>query len=115
MPRGGVRVGAGRKPGPVPKDKSSVEAFARSVVEDVEVRALLLAQARNGSMPAPMYQLLFHYAYGKPVEQSRDDQVFMEDLLAVVLKHVGSREARAEIRALLEAHEFSATRLSAVA
>jgi hypothetical protein len=89
----------------VPKDKSSVEAFARSVVEDGKVQALILRQAQDGSLPAPMFQMLFHYAYGKPLEQTRpDEQAFTHALLAVVLKHVGSPEARQEVRAVIEAY-----------
>jgi hypothetical protein len=92
-----------------------VEAFARSVVEDAEVRALLLTQARDGSLPAPMYQMFFHYAYGKPIEQRNpDDQAFMESLLAVVLKHGDTPEVRREVSALIEAHA-GGHRLRAVA
>ena len=115
MPRGGARPGAGRPKGSIPKDQSGVEAFARSIVEDATYQTNFKTRAKQGQLAPVLETMLYYYAYGKPVEQSRDDQVFMEDLLAVVLKHVGSHAARQEIRAVLEAHEFSATRLSAVA
>lgn len=115
MPRGGKRFGAGRKPGPVPKNREGIEAFAKSVVEDVEVQALLLAQARKGTLPAPLYQLFFHYAYGRPREQQVDDHALMADLVGAVLQHVDSREGRAEIRAILEKHAAGPPGLRAVA
>lgn len=115
MAHGGKRLGAGRPVGTTRNRQEAIATFARGIVEDPIVQELLRTQAREGSLSVPMFQMLFHYAYGKPQEASRDDQVFMEDLLAVVLKHAGTHEARQEIRAVLEAHEFGAARLSAVA
>jgi hypothetical protein len=74
------------------------------VVEDEKVQALFLKQARDGSLPVPLYQMMFYYAYGRPREQHTDEQAFTQDLLAVVLKHVGSAEAKQEIKAVIEAH-----------
>jgi hypothetical protein len=38
-------------------------------VEDPAVQAALMQQARQGTLPAPVLQMLFYYAYGKPVER----------------------------------------------
>jgi hypothetical protein len=78
------------------------------------VQKTMRTQARAGEMPVPLLQMFFHYAYGRPREQQLDDQAFIEDLLAVVLKHAGTSEARKEIREVLEAHT-GGTRLHAVA
>lgn len=104
MDHGGKRNGAGRKPGPLPPHREGIQAFARNIVEDPQVQERMLDQARKGTLPVPLFQLFFHYAYGKPKEQQTDDQVFMQSLLAVVLKHVGSADARREIREVIEAH-----------
>jgi hypothetical protein len=37
-------------------------------VEDPAVQAVL-QQAWQGTLPAPVLQMLFYYAYGKPVER----------------------------------------------
>ena len=42
--------------------------YAREIVDDPEVRATLLRQAREGCLPVPLMVLMFHYAYGKPAE-----------------------------------------------
>jgi hypothetical protein len=114
MAHGGKRHGAGRKPGPKPQSRIGIETFAKSIVEDPEVQETMRVQARAGEMPVPLLQMFFHYAYGRPREQQPDDQAFVEDLLAVVAKHADSREARQEIRAVIEAHAGGA-RLRVVA
>jgi hypothetical protein len=81
-----------------------VEAFARSVVADPEVQEKMRQQAREGALPVPLVQMLFAYAYGKPREQQRDDQAFLDDLVAIVLKHATTDTAKEDIRAVIEAH-----------
>jgi hypothetical protein len=61
-----------------------------------------------------MEAMLFHYAYGKPREQQVDDQAFIEDLLAVVLRHATTPDIQKEIRDIIEAHT-GAARLRVVA
>lgn len=71
MPRGaqpGERRG-GRQKGSRNKRTQAIEAYARSIVEDPTVQAVLLQQAKQGTLPAPVLQMLFYYAYGKPVER----------------------------------------------
>jgi hypothetical protein len=104
----------GRKVGSKDKRSEGIEAFARSIVEDPVYQAKLFQRATEGSLPPGMEAMLFHYAYGRPREQQPNDQAFMEDLVAVVLKHASTHEARREIREVLEAHT-GGTRLSAVA
>lgn len=66
---GGRRVGAGRKTG-VPSQKTvEVQRYARGIVEDAQVRAIMLEQAQTGVLPAPVMQMLFYYAFGKPTER----------------------------------------------
>jgi hypothetical protein len=95
--------GSGRKKSGSAKQRG-IEAFARSIVEDPTYQKHLLARAQSGELAPPVEAMLFHYAYGKPTEPAKDDQRFLEELLAVVLKHAGSHEARQEIRAVIEAH-----------
>ena len=44
------------------------ETYARAIVDDPEVRAVLLRQAQQGVLPADLMKLFFTYAFGKPVE-----------------------------------------------
>lgn len=37
-------------------------------MEDPAVQKMVLQQAKKGLLPAPILQMLFYYAYGKPVE-----------------------------------------------
>ena len=67
----GRTPGSGRKPGTPNKVTVVVSAYARGLVEDTQVQAKILEQAREGTLPAPLMVLLFHYAYGKPPETIR--------------------------------------------
>jgi ribosomal protein L19E len=69
MKNGGVRSGAGRKPGSRNKRSEEVEEWARSVLEDSAVRKHMVAQLKQGTLPPQTVTMLFHYAYGKPVER----------------------------------------------
>lgn len=60
---------AGRKPGSRNKRSLEIEAWARSIVEHPAVRAQLATQAQAGALPIPLLQMLFYYAYGKPIER----------------------------------------------
>jgi hypothetical protein len=74
---GGKREGGGRRKGSRNKRTTAVEAYAMSILDDPEVQATMLAQAKNGTLPAPILQMLFYYAHGKPVERiehSGDDE-----------------------------------------
>jgi hypothetical protein len=59
----------GRQKGSRNKRTHDVEAYARSIVEDPEVQAMMRKQAQQGTLPAPLMQMLHAYAYGKPVER----------------------------------------------
>jgi hypothetical protein len=115
MPRGGKREGAGRPQGSRNRDQANVEAFARSIVEAPEYQANLRQRAYQGQLAPPIESMLFYYAYGKPPDPvAKDENQFITNLMAVVLKHVGSADARREIRAVLESYA-GATDLRAVA
>jgi hypothetical protein len=66
---GGKRPGAGRPKGSRGKRAVEVEAAARGIVEDPEVQAMMLKQAKEGLLPAPIMQMLYAYSYGKPIER----------------------------------------------
>jgi len=66
---GGRRPGAGRKPGGKNKRTIEGQAYARRVVEDPEVQAMLFAQAKAGTLSAPIFTVLMYYAWGKPTER----------------------------------------------
>jgi hypothetical protein len=70
MPRGarpGERRG-GRQVGSRNKRSLDGEAYARAIVEDVEVRAQMLKQAQQGVLAPELVKTLLSYAFGKPVE-----------------------------------------------
>ena len=116
--RGGRRPGAGRKPGkpdPIREQYRNVEAFARSVVEEPEARKLLRRQAKDGTLPGPLYQMLYAYAYGRPREQVRDDEAFAADLVRLMRQHLTTPEAKADLDALIETYTPRPAGLSAVA
>jgi hypothetical protein len=112
---GGKRPGAGRPKGAVDPRRADIEAFARSVVEHPDVQDRMRTQAREGTMPVPLYQMFYAYAYGRPVEQSRDNALFMHDLLTVVLKYAATEEAQREIEAVIQSHAAGGHRLRVVA
>jgi len=70
---GGQRPGAGRPRGSKGKDatlaKAAAKAYALSIVEDPEVQAMMLAQAKAGQLASPIFQVLMYYAWGKPMER----------------------------------------------
>jgi hypothetical protein len=111
---GGRRPGAGRPVGARNKRSTTVELWARGVLEDPAVRKQMMEQLRQGTLPPVLVTMLFAYAYGKPREQQRDDEAFLQELLSVVLKHVGTADARQEIRAVIEAHHTGTTGLRVV-
>lgn len=45
------------------------EEKARIIVDDPEVQALWLKQARTGELASPIMQTLMYYAWGKPKER----------------------------------------------
>ena len=70
MPRGsapGERRG-GRQVGSRNKRSLDGEAYARAIVCDPVVQAMLLKQAQQGVLPVVLMQMFFAYAYGKPHE-----------------------------------------------
>lgn len=69
-PKGSDKTpGSGRKKGSRNKRTQDVEAYARGIVEDPEVQAMMLKQAKDGTLPAPLVQMLHAYAYGRPMEK----------------------------------------------
>lgn len=65
---GGRRSGSGRPTGSRNKRTLDGEAYARAIIEDPEVRATFLQQARDGVMHVELIKTLLAYAFGKPVE-----------------------------------------------
>lgn len=117
MPRGGKRAGAGRKPNLYGDAAETVAAFTRSILEDPVYQETLRQRAYKGKLSPPVEQMLWAYAYGKPVEPKqadRDDLAFMQQLLTMIGQHVVSRDGKREIQALIEAHAGT-TGLRAVA
>ena len=63
----------GRVAGTPNKRTQEIQEFARSIVEHPEVQAKVAEQAMNGELPVPMLQMLYYYAYGKPIERREVD------------------------------------------
>jgi hypothetical protein len=67
----------GRKKGTPNKRSAEIATYAKGVMEDPKVQAMILAQAQNGTLPAPLVQMLCAYAYGRPherIEHSMDQE-----------------------------------------
>jgi hypothetical protein len=60
---------AGRKVGTKNRRTQEIEEFARSIIEHPDVQLKLLDDALAGTLPPAVMQMLFYYAYGKPVER----------------------------------------------
>ena len=104
-PRGNA-VGPGRPRGSKNKRTLQAEAVAKAIVEDAQVQARWLAQARAGELPAPVLQTLMHYAWGRPVQ--RIEASGPEGALLQVRVQTTLREALARGYALREADGHAA-------
>ena len=114
-PKGKPRPpGAGRHKGSQNKKNRAIESITGQIIYDPCYQANLRQRAIDGTLAPGMEAMLWYYQFGKPKEQQVDEQLFMQELLGVVLKHVGSPEARQEIKAVIEAHA-GATPLRVVA
>jgi hypothetical protein len=94
---------SGRKPGGLNKRTLEIQAYARGILEDPQVQAMILCQARNGSLPPAVLVLLFHYSYGRPVERSEHSgpdggAIAFEDLTALSALERARRIAELEAR-----------------
>lgn len=65
----GRKTGGGSRKGIRNRRTADIEEFARGIAGDAEVRQRMLLQARDGTLPAQVLALVFHYAYGKPIER----------------------------------------------
>jgi hypothetical protein len=61
-------VAIGRPPGALNKGRGEAKAFCQEVIRSEEYKMSVRARARAGTLPAAVETLLWHYAYGKPVE-----------------------------------------------
>jgi hypothetical protein len=115
MSHGGKRLGAGRKVGSTPKDRTRLCSFYEDIVDHPTYKQKLKNRALAGELSPQVEVMLHHYARGKPVEQRNpDDEAFIDDLMTVVWQHVPSAEGRQAIRAVIQAH-LSGNRLRVVA
>lgn len=73
----------GRPKGARDKRKTAIGEFARSILEDSDYRAKLIARIKAGRAPH-MEPLLFYYGYGKPV-----DRLKVEDNRKPTLLNIG--------------------------
>ena len=70
------------------KRLSQASAFARKLLDDAMYQEQLKIRLMDGSLPSNIEALLYHYAYGKPVEaieitgNSEIDKMSDEELLA---------------------------------
>ncbi len=59
----------GRRTGTKNKATLEVQAFCRGLVEDEEYRKYFDHRFKVGQLPPQLEQLVWHYAYGKPIER----------------------------------------------
>jgi len=58
----------GRPPGALNKNRGEAKTFCQEVLRSEEYRNSVKTRARSGTLPPQVEVLLWHYAYGKPVE-----------------------------------------------
>lgn len=63
-------AGPGRPKGVPNKATREAKELARSILEDPTVQGKLLDQAQRGKLAPAVMTMLFHYAYGKPKDDS---------------------------------------------
>jgi hypothetical protein len=81
---------------------TQASAFARKLLDDAMYQEQLKIRLMDGSLPSNIEALLYHYAYGKPVESvevtdNRDIERMSDDELMAVEKVLRSREAGATV------------------
>jgi hypothetical protein len=80
------RKTGGRAKGTPNKNTTDVAAMARQLVEDVAYQAMFKARLNGGTLPPGVEQMMWHYAYGKPIEHLH---VGGDDGGPVLIKFVG--------------------------
>ncbi len=102
---------------------NEAKTFARDILRSEKYKKTLRVRAENGTLPAAVEQMLWHYAYGKPVEQievrglgadlsalSEEELAQRAEILAVGLRLVkGRREDPASEDPLDHAKPVSAS------
>lgn len=106
--------GSGRKAG-ASQRQAGVEAFARSIIEDKEYQENFRKRAKLGELAPALEAMLYHYAYGKPVEAQRDDEQFLVTMIDLMQRYASSPEAQHEIREAIQAYTAGAAPLRAAA
>jgi hypothetical protein len=115
-PKGKPRPpGAGRHKGSRNKKNEAIEAITGAILYDKTYQDNLKKRAVDGLLAPGLEVMLFHYQFGKPVEVQRDDERFVNDLLAIIMKHASSPDALHEIQEAVNAYRASGATLRAVA
>jgi hypothetical protein len=81
----GKTAGSGRKAGSKNRRTREAEETARAIVDNPEVQAIWLAQAKAGELPSPILQTLMYYAWGKPTEHV-DHSGTLQHIIEVTLE-----------------------------
>lgn len=107
--------GSGRQKGSRNKKNEAIESITGAILYDPAYQENLHKRAVLGELAPGLEAMLFYYQFGRPAEQARDDQAFITDLMAVVVKYASSGEAQREVQAIIDAHTASAHGLRVVA
>lgn len=98
------RKTGGRQKGSRNKKNEAIESITGAIIYDPAYQRNLRQRAVDGVLAPGLETMLFYYHFGRPAEQERDNEAFMAALVEVVQKHASTREAREEIRAVIETH-----------
>lgn len=87
---------------------SEARKFARSIIEDPEYKRILIARANAGHLAPQVEVMLYHYAYGKPIEVI-ESRTTIEDLRNKKVDELISEldETRTKLLAAVEAREHA--------
>jgi hypothetical protein len=83
----------GRPPGAVNKIRGEAKVFCQEVLRSEEYRQSVRQRAKSGTLPAQVEVLLWHYAYGKPVEHVQVATAANTDLSELTTEQLAQRAA----------------------
>ena len=86
----GFKTG-GRQKGTLNKRSTDVLTIAASILDTPEYHQSLLVRVQQHTLPPALEVLLWHYRYGKPKDDRRDERVDVSELLKAVLLELADR------------------------
>jgi hypothetical protein len=83
----------GRPPGALNKNRGEAKTFCQEILRSEEYKHSVRMRAKAGTLPAQVEVLLWHYAYGKPVEHVAIATAATSDLSELSTEQLAERAA----------------------